>query len=126
MNIEQIRDSYFGTYQKDKGNSQNEIAADTAGRTFGDILSDVKNTDDVRFSKHATKRLDSREISLSDDQWTRLNEATGKARDKGLKESLVMVDNLAFIVNVKSNTVVTAVNDTERSVFTNIDGAIIG
>ncbi len=63
---------------------------------------------------------------MSDEQWTRLNEATGKARDKGLKESLVMVDNLAFIVNVKSNTVVTALNDTERSVFTNIDGAIIG
>ena len=126
MNIEQIRDSYFGTVQKDKGRSQNEIATNGAGKTFGDILSDVKNADDVRFSKHATKRLDSREISLSDEQWTRLNEATGKARDKGLKESLVMVDNLAFIVNVKSNTVVTAVNDTERSVFTNIDGAIIG
>jgi len=126
MNIEQIRDSYFGTYQKDKGRSQNEVAKDTAGKTFGDILTDVKSADDVRFSKHATKRLDSREISLSDEQWTRLNEATGKARDKGLKESLVMVDNLAFIVNVKSNTVVTAVNDTERAVFTNIDGAVIG
>ena len=126
MNIEQIRDSYFGTYQQDKAKGQNEAANDTAGRTFGDILSDVRSADDVRFSKHATKRLDSREISLSDDQWTRLNEATGKARDKGLKESLVMVDNLAFIVNVKNNTVVTAVNDTERAVFTNIDGAIIG
>ena len=126
MNIEQIRDSYFGTYQKDKGKGQNEVATDKAGKTFGDILSDVKSADDVRFSKHASKRLDSREISMSDDQWTRLNEATGKARDKGLKESLVMVDNLAFIVNVKSNTVVTALNGTERSVFTNIDGAIIG
>ena len=124
MNIEQIRDSYLGTLKTDR--SRNEEAKDAAGMTFGEVLSDVKAADDVRFSKHATIRLDSREISLSDDQWTRLNEATGKARDKGLKESLVMVDNLAFIVNVKNNTVVTAVNDTERSVFTNIDGAIIG
>ena len=126
MNIEQIRDSYLGTGQHGAGRSRNEDIRDEAGRSFGDIFSDVKQADDVRFSKHATRRLDSREISLSDEQWERLNEATGKARDKGLKESLVMVDNLAFIVNVKNNTVVTAVNDTERSVFTNIDGAIIG
>ena len=42
-----------------------------------------------------------------------------------MKESLVMVDNLAFIVNVKNNTVITAVNETKNAVFTNIDGAII-
>ena len=37
-----------------------------------------------------------------------------------------MVDNLAFIVNVKNNTVVTALGDSSDSVFTNIDGAVIG
>ena len=42
-----------------------------------------------------------------------------------MKESLVMVDNFAFIVNVKNNLVITAVNDTKNAVFTNIDGAII-
>jgi hypothetical protein len=36
-----------------------------------------------------------------------------------------MVDNLAFIVNVKNNTVITAVKDGEDKVFTNIDGAVI-
>ncbi len=126
MNIEQIRDSYLGTLQQNIGRSRNEAVTDSDGKTFGDYLTDVKTADDVRFSKHASRRLDSREISLSDDQRMRLNQATDKARDKGLKESLVMVDNMAFIVNIKSNTVVTAVNDTERSVFTNIDGAIIG
>ncbi|MBO4395889.1 MAG: flagellar protein [Eubacterium sp.] len=125
-NIEQIRDSYLGTLQQNTGRSRNEAETDSDGKTFGDYLTDVKAADDVRFSKHATRRLDSREISLSDDQRMRLNQATDKARDKGLKESLVMVDNMAFIVNIKNNTVVTAVNDTERSVFTNIDGAIIG
>ncbi|MBR6228250.1 MAG: flagellar protein [Eubacterium sp.] len=128
MNIEQIRDSYLGTNlpKQKNGKSQNEEPRDAAGKTFGEYLTDRNAVDDVRFSKHATKRLDSREIEMTDDQRTRLNEATGKARDKGLRESLVMVDDLAFIVNVKNNTVVTAVNDTERSVFTNIDGAIIG
>ena len=50
---------------------------------------------------------------------------TRRAEEKGIKESLVMVDNLAFIVNVRNNTVITAVNEKEDKVFTNIDGAVI-
>ncbi len=126
MNIEQIRNSYLGTPQGDTQKSRTDTTAEDGAKTFGEYLSDISSEKNVRFSKHASQRLDSRQIELSEDQKNRLNEATGKARDKGLKESLVMVDNLAFIVNVKNNTVVTAVNDTEKSVFTNIDGAIIG
>ena len=44
-----------------------------------------------------------------------------------MKESLVMVDDFAFIVNVKNNTVITAMdqNTNDSNVFTNIDGAVI-
>ena len=63
---------------------------------------------------------------MSKTQLERLEQGTNKAREKGIKESLVMVDDLAFIVNVKNNTVVTAVNNSEDGVFTNIDGAVIG
>ena len=50
-----------------------------------------------------------------------------KAQEKGIKESLVLVDSLAFIVNIPNKTVVTAMDqtDTQQNVFTNIDGAII-
>lgn len=120
MNIEQIRDSYLGTPKRENTRSNQDRIIDDEGKGFAEYLTNVK------FSKHASQRLDSRQIELSDDQKERLNEATDKARDKGLKESLVMVDNLAFIVNVKNNTVVTAVGDMEKAVFTNIDGAIIG
>lgn len=126
MNIEQIRDTYLGSPLEKRGSGQDSIFRDEQGKTFGEYFSDIKEADNVRFSKHASRRLDSREIELSDEQKDRLNQAAGKARDKGLNEPLVMVDNLAFIVNIKNNTVVTALNDTERSVFTNIDGAIIG
>ena len=46
---------------------------------------------------------------------------------KGVNESLVLVDNLAFIVNVPNKTVVTAMDqeETNANVFTNIDGAVI-
>ncbi len=79
----------------------------------------------MRFSKHANQRLLSRNIVLSDEQMNRLNNGVNRARDKSINESLVMMDNLAFIVNVKNNTVVTALSKEDDSVFTNIDGAVI-
>ncbi|MDE7240043.1 MAG: flagellar protein, partial [Lachnospiraceae bacterium] len=50
-----------------------------------------------------------------------------KADRKGIKDSLIMVDELAFIVNVSSSTVITAMdnNRTDEQIFTNIDGAVI-
>lgn len=94
-----------------------------SGKSFDRVLIDT--ADQVKFSKHATKRLETRNISISDAQRARLEAAADQAMEKGMTESLVMVDNLAFILNVKNKTIVTAVNDTAKAVFTNIDGAII-
>ena len=81
----------------------------------------------IRFSKHASERLTDRNIELSDGQLKRLTEGTHKAGEKGINDSLVIMDELAFIVNVKNNTVITAMDSSEadESVFTNIDGAVI-
>lgn len=80
----------------------------------------------LKFSKHANERLASRNISLTGEQVERLQEGVSKAREKGIQESLVLLDNLSFIVNVKNDTVVTALdNHSEQHVFTNIDGAVI-
>ena len=92
-------------------------------KSFGEIFTDKASQ--LKFSKHASQRLETRNIDMSEEQRARLQDAASQAKEKGMKESLVMVDNLAFIVNVKNNTVITAVNDTEHAVFTNIDGAII-
>lgn len=99
------------------------------GLSFQEVLEKTKTEEEnqeLRFSKHANQRLQSRNIDLSQSQLERLWQGTNIAREKGIKESLVMVDDLAFIVNVKNNTVVTAVNNREDGVFTNIDGAVIG
>ena len=68
-----------------------------------------------------------RNIEMTDEQLERLNEGAVKAGQKGINESLVIVDQLAFIVNVPNNTVITAMDQTEtdENVFTNIDGAVI-
>lgn len=97
--------------------------------SFEDILRKKVEGDrgEVKFSKHALSRLETRNITLSDGQMSRLNEASNKAFEKGIKDSLVMVDELAFIVNVPNNTVVTAIDskETDENIFTNIDGAVI-
>lgn len=97
--------------------------------SFEDILKEKVSEDrgEVKFSKHALSRLETRNITLSDGQMSRLNEGTKQAYLKGIKDSLVMVDELAFIVNVPNNTVVTAIdsNESEDKIFTNIDGAVI-
>ena len=68
-----------------------------------------------------------RNISLTKEQLDRLEQGTKKADEKGIRESLVIVDSLAFIVNVPNRTVVTAMDRTESddNIYTNIDGAVI-
>ena len=66
-------------------------------------------------------------INLSKEQSERLESGVQKASEKGIRESLVIVDSLAFIVNVPNKTVVTAMDRTESddNIYTNIDGAVI-
>jgi flagellar operon protein len=56
-----------------------------------------------------------------------LQEAVNRARAKGARESLVLMGELALVVSVKNNTVITAVDgaNMRENVFTNIDSAVI-
>lgn len=123
LSIEQLQDQYFG--QKKEGVQANTLK----GLSFQEILEQrqIQNAGTVRFSKHAAGRLADRNIELTKAQMERLTEGTAKAQQKGIKDSLVIVDDLAFIVNVPNHTVVTAMdqNDTTENIFTNIDGAVI-
>lgn len=97
------------------------------GLSFQDILQTKQPDGEVKFSKHAVQRLSNRKIELTSGQMERLQEGTARAQEKGIKESLVLVDQLAFIVNIPNNTVVTAMDrqDAAENIFTNIDGAVI-
>ena len=99
-------------------------------RSFAQILNEksgIKEATSVNFTKHAAQRLNDRNIELSASQLERLFNGTKEAGDKGINSSLVMVDDLAFIVNTRSNTVVTAMDpaSNDKNIFTNIDGAVI-
>jgi flagellar operon protein len=84
-------------------------------------------TTPLRWSAHARDRLAQRQIAISPEVAQRLEDAVAKAATKGAKESLVLVDNLAFVVSVTNRTVITAVDQEglRDQVFTNIDSAVL-
>ena len=100
------------------------------GSSFSDILAtEIENGDGsgIKFSKHAQTRLEERNISLDSGDLSRLSSAVDKAASKGVSDSLILMNNTAFIVSVPEKTVVTAmpVDEAEDKVFTNINGAVI-
>lgn len=100
---------------------------ESKGASFAEVLEKSSLNGQLQFSKHAQQRLTARNISLAPQQLTTLSNAVEKAAQKGAKESLVLMNDLAFIVSVKNRTVVTAVdgNKLRDNVFTNIDSAVI-
>lgn len=134
MSIGQVQDQIKtgSVTEAAKKNTQQNIPV--GENSFASILNKVReNADDnvssegLKFSKHAANRLNDRDIILTQDQMDRLNQGTIEAGQKGIKDSLILVDQLAFIVNVPNHTVVTAMDQTEtkNNIFTNIDGAVI-
>ncbi|MCR5468440.1 MAG: flagellar protein [Lachnospiraceae bacterium] len=120
--IEQVRNQYLNTDNAVKNSS---VSAD---ESFEKVLEKVSyEKQPLKFSKHASMRLESRNIALSSEQSERLEEGVMKASEKGINDSLVIVDSMAFIVNVPNKTVVTAMDQTgtDENIFTNIDGAVI-
>ncbi len=81
----------------------------------------------VHFSKHARQRLEKRAISLAPEQGQRLARAVDAAAERGARQSLVVLDGVALVVNVQNRTVVTALGVASGSnrVFTNIDSAVV-
>ena len=81
----------------------------------------------VKFSTHAQQRLQQRDITLGDEDVAKINQAVDRAQEKGSKESLILLDDLAFVVSVKNRVVITAVDQPsmKQNVFTNIDSVVI-
>jgi flagellar operon protein len=81
----------------------------------------------VTFSQHALERLQSRNITFGQADLVKLNTALEKAAQKGAKESLILMNNLALVVSVTNKTVITAMDGAsiKDNVFTNIDSAVI-
>ena len=81
----------------------------------------------IQLSRHAQKRIERRDLDLDPARMDRLNSAIDRAAAKGSRNSVVMLDDLAVVVDVRDRTVVTALNASagKEKVFTNIDSVVI-
>ncbi len=103
-----------------------KTSTENTGSSFESILQNkVNENETLKFSKHANLRLYDRNLNLTNNQMERVQNGVIEARNKGINDSLVLVDDIALVVSVKNNTVITATNKNQSSVFTNINGAVI-
>ena len=105
-----------------------EIVARRTGREAANQFDAIfkEELEKIKFSSHAMKRLESRNIQLSETELGRIQDAVSKAESKGSIDSLIMMDKTAFIINIPNKTVVTAIDvaNSNENVFTNIDSVV--
>jgi flagellar operon protein len=83
------------------------------------------NVHELSFSAHALSRLEQRNIVVDEQIKSQLEGAIEKIALKGGKESLIMLDNVAFLVSIPNKKVITALGTSSDNVFTNIDSALL-
>ncbi|HIV75777.1 MAG TPA: flagellar protein [Candidatus Pseudogracilibacillus intestinigallinarum] len=96
----------------------------TASTSFKAIF---EQASELKVSKHAKLRMQERNIHITDQTWEKIGTKLNEAKNKGVTDALVVVNDAALIVSAKNNTVVTALHKTEANnrIFTNINGTIL-
>jgi flagellar operon protein len=86
-----------------------------------------EGVNEISFSRHAEARLESRGISLSEEEKQQLSGAFDQLAERGAKESLVLLGERAYVVGVPKRTVITAMPRSEAlgTIFTNIDSTFV-
>ncbi len=81
---------------------------------------------EIRFSKHASKRLEKREIEWTSAMAAELKNAVHKLEQKGGQCALVMFNQLAMLVSISKRTVITVIGreQLQNNLFTDIDSVI--
>jgi flagellar operon protein len=102
---------------------RDDVHSDRQDESFQNVLQHQL----VRFSNHAEQRLKERGIEFKPEQLVKIQTAIDKAASKGAKDSLMLINDTALIVNIKNRTVVTALDQAsmKNNLFTQIDSAVI-
>ena len=86
----------------------------------------LKKAQGLGLSAHAAKRLNERNIDFNTEEYLKVKDAMEKVGQKGARNSLVVTEKAAYIVDVQNNKVITAVDKDSMSenIFTKIDSTI--
>jgi flagellar operon protein len=116
-----INNGYFGNVQVNTDiQHRNDSNKRKTEVNFEDVLNSEKK---LKFSAHAQKRMESRNITINSDEKKKIEESVAKLRNKGCQDSVILSQDRAYVISIKNNTVVTIVDEgsLKDSVFTNID-----
>ena len=102
-------------------------AATAPGASFQSVLEDKLQAPKLKFSAHAEARMRLRNVELGEKQLVKLQDAVDRAKAKGARESLIIMEGNVFVVSVKNDTVITVVDgaSARENVFTQIDSAVL-
>ncbi len=108
-----------------KGEFSNQLE-EILGRS-SEKFADPKAPLSIKFSNHAIERMRSRGIHFDSETLQKIENIVERAKEKGVKETLIMSENAAMILNIENKTVVTVMdkNMLKENIFTNIDAAAI-
>lgn len=103
----------------------NTSAAASKGSSFADALDQAEKK--ITFSQHALQRMQNRQLDLSEQDLAKLDDTVEKMAQKGARESLIYMNDMALVVSVTNKTVITAMDGSsaKENIFTNIDSAAI-
>jgi len=103
-----------------------EPRKENPSKSFKNVVESLK-AEEVKFSKHASMRIQDRGVSFNNEEISKIRDAIQKAEDKGVKDALIFIDDKVLITNIKTRTVITALKNEQmdEKVITNIDGAVI-
>ncbi|MCX6152993.1 MAG: flagellar protein [Candidatus Kapabacteria bacterium] len=92
--------------------------------SFSDVFK--QEISKLKFSGHAQTRMISRDISLNPDELIKLENAVQQAENKGSEQTLALMNDKAFIINIPNRTIITAVNQgqLESNIITDIDSVV--
>ena len=101
--------------------------SNTNHSSFSQILDHYNTIEPLKISKHASERMQLRDISISDQEWNVITEKVSEAKQKGVKQPLVILDQATLIVSAANHTVITVLDrqEAKEQLFTNIDGTIV-
>lgn len=91
-------------------------------QSFKTFLDQAKN--ELVISKHAQKRLDERNIHIDQKKWTTIQQKMNEARNKGVTDSVIVLNDAILVASTKNNTIITAMKKDEEQIVTNINGTI--
>jgi flagellar operon protein len=107
---------------------QNSFQQKTNRANFNQLFQQQLDNEnkEVKISAHAEKRMQQRNITLSDADMQKISESMDKASAKGANDALMIYDDLLMIASVQNRTIITTFtkDQSESEIITNVDSAI--